>query len=457
MWQYIWVIGILAALCLSACDGGMGDKGGGKWGGNKGDVERKDPLVEVVPARRDNISRSERSTGRIEAHTLADVYAQVSEVALEVSVDVGDRVTQGDVLARLDQSKSSLQVGASMIAVQEAEQAHEKNKLDLEKAKTDFARIEKYFDPKDPESSRLYSKEAYDAAKLEYDKALNVVKTSELALQRAQGELAGNQLQLSQTIIRAPIGGVITERNIRENELVSASALAFRIADFSILEVKLDVAEASLQDLREPERIPAVTLFGLNEKVRLDSAQAVLLSVTAFPNARFLGYIDRISPTVDETRGMIVTTVRIIQPDRFSPDAQAPLLNQLDPDSRNAVEATAERARNGERISLRPGMWVDARISTNVEKNVLLAPGSAIVGDAEVIWVIDSKDGESGKARKIDVSRRRGVNSEGSFELRPPPAGLEKGQEVKEGALIVVRGQSLLREGQMVRIRNLAQ
>lgn len=452
MRQYIWLFGLVAALLVSACGGSGGDS---KWGGNREQVERKDPLVEVVPVRRDNISRFERSTGRIDAHTLADVYAQVTEVANEVLVDVGDRVNSGDVLARLDRSKTELQVAASMIAMQEAELLHRKNKLDLEKARTDFARIEKYFDPKNPEASRLYSKEAYDAAKLEYDKASNVVESSSLSLDKARGELAVIQLQLSQTVIKAPITGVITERNIRENELVSMNALAFKIADFSVLEVRLDVAEASLQDLREPTRIPGVTLFGLREKVELSTAQAVLISVTAFANARFLGYVDRISPTVDETRGMIVAAVRIIQPEALNAEAQAPLLSQLDPDSRSAVQATAERVRKGERLGLRPGMWVDARISTNVEKNVLLVPGAAMVGDAEVIWVVDSEDGENGVARKIDVSRRRGVNSEGNFELRPAPAGLEKGQEVSDTSLIVVRGQSLLREGQKVRIRNL--
>ena len=449
-------IGVALLLLVSACGGG--DYGGkGKWGGNGEEVERKDPLVEVVPARRDNISEFERSTGRIEAHTLADVYAQISEVANEVLVDVGDHVQQGQVLARLDRGKVELQVTASMLAVQESELAHRKDMLDAAKKRSDFERIEKYFDPKNPEASRLYSKDAYEAAKLEFDKAANQVETSSLALDKARGELAVNQLQLAYTVMKAPITGVITERNIRANELVGANALAFRIADFRELEVKLDVAEAGLKDLREPKRIPAIGLFGLKEKVDLDTAQAVLLSVTAFPNARFLGYVDRVSPIVDQTRGMIVATVRIVQPEDVDAEgAHKAMLQQMDPDSRKAITSTAERVRKGELLATRPGMWVDARISTNVEKQVLLVPGAAIVGDAEVIWVVDpGKEPDTGTARRIDVSRRRGVNSEGSFELKAAPANAGKNQGVKEGALIVVRGQSLLRDGAKVRVRDL--
>jgi RND family efflux transporter MFP subunit len=449
--KHTWMIAVL--LVLAACGGGDMGSERGKWGGNE--EERKDPLVEVVPARRDNISRFERSTGRVESHDLADVYAQVTEVALSVLVDVGDRVQAGQVLARLDRNKVELAVAATLIAVQEAELAHRKDELDATKRRTDFERIQKYFDPKDPESSKLYSKDAYDAAKLEYDKALNQGQTSRLALDKAQGELAAQQLQLAHTIIQAPITGVIIERNVRQNVLVTANSLAFRIADFEQLEVKLDVAEASLSDLREPMRIPSIGLFGLREKVDMSTAQAVLLSVTAFPNSRFLGFVDRISPTVDETRGMIVATVRIIQPVEFNNQTHAPLLEQMDPDARTAIETTVQGAAAGAPLAIRPGMWVDARISTNVEKDVLLIPGAAMVGDTEVIWVVDMKDAETGVARRIDVSRRRGVNSEGSFELMDPPADADANQGVKEDTLVVVRGQSLLRDGQQVRVKDL--
>lgn len=455
MRNILWALLLISATLVPACGGGNDGERRGR-GGPRGDREAKDPLVEVVPVRRDNISESERSTGRIEARELADVYAQVTEVAYSVLVDVGDRVQQGQVLARLNRETLDIQVQASMIAVQEAENAHRSNELELVKRKSELDRILRYFDPAKPEESRLYSKEAYETAKLEYDKAVNQMQNSQLALNRAIGELAASQLQLANTVIKAPITGVITERNIRRNELVSANALAFRIADFSILEVKLDVAEASLNSIYEPERLPAISLFGLRDKVDFDTAQAVFLSVTAFRNARFLGYIDRISPVVDEARGMVQVHVRIIQPRDFDADRHQALLDQLDPDSRKSIIATVQRARQGETIALRPGNWVDARISTNVRRDVLLVPGSAITGESEVIWIVKTgEDPEVGVARRVDVSRRRGVRSEGSFELLPAPDDAGDSQKVSAGDLVVVRGQSLLGDQQKVRVKDL--
>ncbi|MBK9974553.1 MAG: efflux RND transporter periplasmic adaptor subunit [Planctomycetes bacterium] len=455
MRKLVWILA-LPALLLAACGGGSGDAKG-KWGGNEPEVERKDPLVEVVPALKDNISSFERSTGRIEAKVLADVHAQVGEICLEILHDVGDEVREGELLARLDRDRIQIQLTAAMLALEETRLTHRRNQLDAEKKKADLERIEKYFDPDNPDKSRVFTKDAWDAAKLENSKAINTVQSSQLALTKAEGELAVNTLQLKHTEIRAPITGVITERNLRANELVSQGAVIFKLADLTVLEVKLDIAEAGLSGLRQVDRAPAMGLFGLAEKPNLDTAQAVLLSVTAYPDDRFLGYLDRISPVVDQTRGMVVVTVRILQPRNVDAAEHKGLLTKLDPDARKAILATAKRA-GDTAIGLRPGMWVDAKIATRLIEGAILVPGAALVGDAEIIWKIepDKKDPQVGQARRVDVQGRRGLTAEGKFELKPPIAKREDSLAVKAGDLIVVRGQSLLREGQKVRLRDLS-
>jgi RND family efflux transporter MFP subunit len=442
-------------LAFPACGGDFGGKGGG-WNKDS-NQEKTDPLVEVVPAWRGSIPTLERSTGRVEARNLADVYAQVSEVAVEVRHDVGDFVEQGDVLLRFKSDELVLGMRSSQLAMQEAELAHSKNELDLAKRRSELERIEKYSNPAGGQAS-LFSKEAHEAAKLEYDKALNAVETSALALDKARGTVAASALQLGHSDVKAPISGYITERNVRENELVNSGALVFRIADFSVLEVRLDVAEARLSALREPTRAPGVSLLALEEKVSIESAQAALLSITAFPQQRFLGFVDRISPTVDTARGMVVVTVRVIQPRDVDETLHQPLLGQFDRDSRNAVLKTAQAAHDGTSLWLRPGMWVDARVATTHIDNALLVPGAAVMGDTEVIWVVtpDDEKAETGIARSVDISDRRGVSSEGAIEIRPSDRKGRKDHDLQEGALIAVRGQHLLRDGQKVRVRDIS-
>jgi RND family efflux transporter MFP subunit len=464
------VLCCLLVLALAACGGGGddADEGTGKGGrfGGRERAERQDPLAEVVPAWRGAIPRMERSTGRIEAREVADVHAQVSEVALEVNYDVGDYVHEGALLVRLRADELALQVQAAELALQEAELATSRDELELTKRRTDLARIERYFDPENPDASRLFSREAWDEARLERDKAYNAVQSSRLALSRARGEVAGAVLRLSQAQITAPISGFITERNLRSFELVSSGTLLFKIADFNVLEVRLDVAEARLMELREPERVPGVGLLGLTEKPVLEGAQVVVLAVTAFPRERFLGYVDRISPTVDEARGMASVTVRIIQSAQLADEAYEPLLEQLDREAHARVVDTAARADTLPR--LRPGMWVDARIATDFRRDVLLIPGAAMTGDSEVVWIVEpDEDNEgTGTVRSVDVRGRRGVTGDGALEILPRPEdtqptandGNRRGRpaaDIHEGTLVVVRGQTL-RDGQRVRIRNIS-
>lgn len=467
----------LTTLAATACGDSDSEKGS-RWGKGRGDAERPDPLVEVERARRGSIPTLERSTGRVEARNVADVYAQVSEVVVEIRHDVGDYVEQGALLARLKADELLLRLRSAELALQEAELVHSKNQLDSAKRKSDLERVERHFGPNNPEGSRIFTREDYDAAKLEYDKAINTVQSSALALSQARGEVAATAMQLSHSDIRAPISGYIIERNVRTNELVSNNALLFRMADFSMIEVRLDVAEARLASMHEPKRLPGVSVLGLDEKVELQDAQAVLLSMTAFPQQRFLGYLDRVHPVVDEARGMIVVVVRVIQPRDVHAERHANLLRQFDPPSQEAVLRTAESARGGARLELRPGMWVDARIATEFIEDALLVPGAAIVGDTENIWAVtpDEDDPTAGIVRAVDIAGRRGVSSQGAVQLLPRPAregtvdaagaaprgtsrqgqrtgAATSGADIAEGTLVVVRGQGSLRDGQRVRIR----
>ncbi|MCC6575434.1 MAG: efflux RND transporter periplasmic adaptor subunit [Planctomycetes bacterium] len=442
----------LLLLALTAACGQGGGDNSRKWGGGDQPVERKDPIVEVLPARKGVIAQLERSTGRIEAHDTAQVYARLHEVALNVHKDVGDFVRKGDPLVNLNDEQVKLDLKSAETAQRETELALAKLVLEAAKARTDVERILKYFDPLKPDESKTFRKEDYDIAVLAREKADNAVESGQFALQKAAAEVERKRVQLSYAQITAPVDGVIVERNVRENELVGENASLFKIADFSALEIKLDVPEAGIRGLREPRRIPAVGLLELGEKVDLDTAQAVFVSVTAYPSERFLGYLERVAPTIDPARGMIVATVRLIAPQVVSETTHAKLLAQLDAGSRAAVIATASRSRESGELRLRPGMWADARIVVDVRGERLTINGAAISGDSEVLWVIKKSPDGGSVARRVNIAGRRGLSSEEVFELAPLASPGPEDVDVADGDLVVVRGQSLLRDGQKVRV-----
>ncbi|NUO16002.1 MAG: sodium/proton-translocating pyrophosphatase, partial [Planctomycetaceae bacterium] len=354
--------------------------------------------------------------------------------------------------------------GASMQAVTTgAYRAVEyiKKNMRLDKTEADLKRIMEYYDPAKPESSKVFTKDAYDNALLARDKARNALDAAEVQQKKAQSDVDKAELALSQCKIFAPISGTVVERNVRANELVNASTKLYRITDFSLLELKLEVPEASMRNLREPAR---TAVNGGQPQPDISTAQAAFFTLTAYRNPkfeeRFLGFVDRVAPTVDQARGMVAVTVRVVPPLQVDGETHKAILAQLDADSRKAVLETAAAAKSGKgSYTIKPGMWADARVASEVREGVLVAPGAGLVGDTEVLWIISkpkSSDEKTGVARRVDIRGRRGVTSEGVFEILMPRPSRGEG-DLREGDLVVVRGQTLLRDGQNVRLNYLGQ
>ncbi len=220
-------------------------------------------------------------------------------------------------------------------------------------------------------------------------------------------------------------------------------------------------ASHGMRNLREPAR---TAVNGGQPQPDISTAQAAFFTLTAYRNPkfeeRFLGFVDRVAPTVDQARGMVAVTVRVVPPLQVDGETHKAILAQLDADSRKAVLETAAAAKSGKgSYTIKPGMWADARVASEVREGVLVAPGAGLVGDTEVLWIISkpkSSDEKTGVARRVDIRGRRGVTSEGVFEILMPRPSRGEG-DLREGDLVVVRGQTLLRDGQNVRLNYLGQ
>ncbi|MHC4841802.1 MAG: hypothetical protein ACYTDT_12770, partial [Planctomycetota bacterium] len=150
---------------------------------------------------------------------------------------------------------------------------------------------------------------------------------------------------------------------------------------------------------------------------------------------------------------MVKVTVRIIQPAEISDTDHAEMLAKIG-GARDNILGTKKR---GAELRLRPGMWVDARIVTSASENVLQIPGGALEGDNEAIWIVDRDDDKAsvGAVRKISLRGRRAGAASGQIALREV-ADLTENEIIKEGDLVVVRGQTLLRDKARVRFRDLS-
>jgi membrane fusion protein, multidrug efflux system len=199
-------------------------------------------------------------TATLEAEREAQVVAKTSGVLLQLRAEEGDQVRAGQVLARLDD---------------------ERHRLELARAEANVARLENEFSRSNELiAARLTSQEAHDRVRFELD------------TQRALRDMAA--LELSYTNIVAPIDGVITDRLVKEGNLIQLNQPMFRVANFRPL----------LGVLSVPER----------ELARLAAGLPVTMAVDALGSTPFEGKVARVSPSVDAATGTFRVTAEFDDP-----------------------------------------------------------------------------------------------------------------------------------------------
>ncbi len=272
-----WFAVTTLALILAACgqggaetEGGPGNAGrragggpgGGRPGGpgGPGSPAGGAPAavpVEAAPVERRAISAFLESNGTLEAENDVLVVARTTGPLVELSVEEGDRVRRGRILARIDDEEIRAQVEISRVNLEEAKQAYDR-----------AVRLR---------DLQLISPEEYESDSSRYE--------------TARAQLESNRIQLGYTRIRAPFDALVIERHVQFAQQVSPGAPLFRLSDFDPL----------LCPIQVPER----------ELSRLEVGQAAHLTVEAWGERRFDARVLRIRPVVDAATGTVKVTLEV--------------------------------------------------------------------------------------------------------------------------------------------------
>ncbi|MCZ0954090.1 MAG: efflux RND transporter periplasmic adaptor subunit [Rhodospirillaceae bacterium] len=229
------------------------------------------------------------ATGYTYARARAAVGAKIIGRVVELPVDEGDTIAAGDIIAVLDSEDLQASVRLAEASLNEA-------RARLADAEREFAR------QADLVEDRLTSQALYDAALTQREVALAQVGTAEARLNSAQATL-------DYTVVRAPIDGVVIERNIEMGEMVAPGGFTsqqstgsiVRIADPASLEVEADINESYI--------------------ARLQLGQRASIRVDAVPGFEYSGRLRQIVPTADRQRAVVQVKVSIDNIDaRLVPD-----------------------------------------------------------------------------------------------------------------------------------------
>ena len=303
------------------------------------------------------------ATGYIVAHHKINVNSKVTGRLAWIGVEKGDKVKEGQVLVRLEDEEfraqyqqargtyenakaylDELQNGSRPQEIQQAQH-------NLDEARATAANDKVTLDrTRGLVAQGVLSKQALDDATAKYEasqqranslqQAFTLAKIGprpeELArargaLLQAEGQMNYAKSQLDATVIRAPVSGTILERKAEKGELVTSQFAStaeggpqgsvVALADLTDLQVELDIAQ--------------------DDFAKLHSKQRGVVTVDAFPDRKYNGYIAEISPEANRQKATVQVKVQIEKPDEFlRPDMNSTVKFLADEDKSAARQPT---------------------------------------------------------------------------------------------------------------------
>jgi len=246
-----------------------------------GRTEKDGSEYRFVEVTRGDVESVVSATGILQATTTVQVGTQISGQVSEIYVDFNDRVKANQLIARIDPSLLEQEVRSTEASLARAA-------AELEHAKSEEARFRDLFD------KRAVTETEHAAAKYQLDVAKASRDAAQVSVDRARRNLG-------YTEIRAPIRGVVLDRQVDVGQTVAASLSA---------PVLFVIAE----DLSEMEILASVDESDIG---RIFAGQPVHFTVQAFPDERFDGQVRqaRLQSAVQENVVNYTVEIAVKNPD----------------------------------------------------------------------------------------------------------------------------------------------
>jgi len=358
-------------------------------------LARRPPLVAVAQVReaRPGEDLTElTAAGYVAAERRSTVAPKIPGRLVSVLVKEGQQVTEGDILARLEDSDAVAALGQAQAQGLSANGQLGVARAARIKADRDLDRTARLA------ATGALSPNALDDARSQADSARENERAAVAQLRASADATAAARIRLDDTVIRAPFTGTISKKLADEGAVLAPAAVSdvnvggiVEMVDLGSLDVEAELSEDRLASVRE--------------------GQPALIFLDAYPEKVFQGVTGTVRPTIDKAKATAVVKVSFLQP----PSGVFPNM--------------------GAKVSFlkRP---VDAASLENEAR--LRVPRSALVniGGRDTVFVV-----EGGRVRSETVSVVGDVGNEVMLRQGPPP-----------GTQIVAAPVSRVRDGSKVRV-----
>lgn len=279
---------------------------------------------ETAEVQQGDLTVTVTATGTVQPVNQVDVGSELSGTIENVYVDFNDRVTRGQVLARLDTDRLQAQVIEARAQLESAKAKQEEAKATVVETRLRYQRCQKLA------ARQLCTGEELDTALAGRARAKAAEASAKAQVAVAQAALEANETNLAKAEIRSPVDGLVLQRQIEPGQTVAASLQApvlFTLAeDLAHMELHVAVDEADVGKVAE--------------------GQSALFTVDAYPERSFPARITQVRFAPQTLEG-VVTYETVL------------LVDNSD-------------------LSLRPGMTATAVITVQQLQDVVLVPNAAL-------------------------------------------------------------------------------
>jgi len=365
-----------------------------------------EPPVDVmtVAAITRGLQRSVEAVGSLAADEEVIVAAQVAGELSQLNVDFGSYVTQGQVIAVIDQRDAKLKVEQAeatlkqtmarlgMSGMKEGERYDPGQNADVKVAKAalEWARLDLQRATQLVEKGDV-ARSVYDqaminhtSAQARYQAAVDAVNQQLALVDQQRAALALARKNISDTVVRAPISGAVKEKLTSRGSYLPVNGKIVTLVRINPLRLRADIPEYAAGSVR--------------------IGQTMNLNIESFPGKTYTGRVVRIGPSLSEQTRALTVEAEVSNPGNI----------------------------------LRPGMFAKAQLITDKDAQAVMVPASAVVNSAGLskVFVI-----ENGKASERIV--KTGVIDGEMIEIV---------EGVRAGDILATSNLSRLQQGAAVSI-----
>ena len=359
--------------------GGGGDFGGGGNFGRGGNFAggTRTMTVETAHAHRGSITQQLVVVGNLVGDATVAVVPRAAGRLQDISVRLGDRVSRGQRIAKIEDFELQEQVKQQEAALEVSRATIRQREADLKLAETNAERSRNLF------ARQLLPKQTLDDTEARYQAAVAQLDLARAQNNQSTARLDELRINLQNTVIVSPVNGFVARRAVDPGAFVGQNAPVVDVVDIGRVRLVANIVEKDLTSMQT----------GDETRVEVD----------AFPGEMFMGRVARVAPVLDPATRTAPIEIEIPNPG----------------------------------FRLKPGMYARVTVTTDERKEALVVPANAVVDTGGRRGVFLAADNNTVSFRPVTVGIEESTQieildglSEGDRVVTTGAAGLRDGDRV---------------------------